>query len=149
MHINPLCGLTGEYWSYATYVKKKGTYRLHRSNDLGKRPFFVTYKYSIHCNFVSELDVTMHSSLNSSENIQLPTPIGKPQKDGYRQSSRLPCYYNFPLEYSRSPSFYQRPRWNGTIYRFQYGYHRKNCLWSVSNISLLHLVLRTAYTQLA
>ena len=62
--------------------KKKGTNRSHRSNDNGKS-FFVTHKYSIHCNFVSELDMTFHSSLNSSENIQLPTPIGKPQKDGY------------------------------------------------------------------
>ena len=130
--------------------KNKGTNRSHRSNDNGKKTDFATHKYSIHCNFVSELDVTMHSSMNSSENMQLPTPIGKPQKDGCRLSSRLREYYNFSLGCSKAPSLYQRPRWNGTIYHLQYDDHRTNCLRSVSNICLTHLVLGTAkgYTQL-
>ena len=62
---------------------KKGTNHSHRSNDSSNDPHFATHKYSIHCNFVSELDVTVHSSLNPNENMQLPTPIGKSQKDGY------------------------------------------------------------------
>ena len=128
-------------------LRKKGTNRSHRSNDNGN-PFFVTHKYSIHCNFVSELDMTFDSSLNSSENIQLPTPIGKPQKDGYPWSSRGRWYHNFSLECSRSPSFYQRPQWNGTIDHLQYEYHSANRLWSISNIYLPHLVLCTANTQL-
>ena len=110
MHINPYMGSKGNTEVMQSTEKNKGTNRSHRSNDNDKKTDFATHKYSIHCNFVSELDVAMHSRMNSSENMQLPTPIGKPQKDGCRLSSRLREYYNFPLGCSKSPSLYQRPR---------------------------------------
>ena len=69
--------------------KNKRTNRSHRSNDNGTSPVFVTYKRSIHCNFVSELDLTSHNNLTPSENKRLSTPAGKLQTDGYRWSSRL------------------------------------------------------------
>ena len=64
--------------------KNKRTNLSHRSNDKNTAPVFVTYKRSIHRNFVSELDLIPNNNLTSSENKRLSTPAGKLQMDGYR-----------------------------------------------------------------